>query len=41
MILRGLPRRDFIISPAINYFKVVIPVEAGIQKTLDTGSSPA
>jgi hypothetical protein len=30
-----------IITPAIKYFKVVIPAKAGIQKTLDAGSSPA
>jgi hypothetical protein len=29
------------IAPAIKYLKVVIPAKAGIQKTLDAGSSPA
>jgi hypothetical protein len=30
-----------VITPAVKYLKVVIPAEAGIQKTLDAGSSPA
>jgi hypothetical protein len=29
------------ITSAAKYLKVVIPAEAGIQKTLDAGSSPA